>query len=73
MEELIRRIEDLKGSIQRTFDEQWGHMASSTDPVALVDTLNGHIARMMEVLADILGVVNEAQKLLTEGKPNDEA
>ena len=73
MEELIRRIEDLKGSIQRTFDEQWGHMASSTDPFALVDTLNGHIARMMEVLADILGVVNEAQKLLPEGKPNEEA
>lgn len=73
MEELIRRIEDLKGSIQRTFDEQWGHMANSTDPVALADAVNGHIARMMEVLADILGVVNEAQKLLTEGKPNDEA
>lgn len=73
MEELIRRVEDLKGSIQRTFDEQWGHMASSTDPAALADALNGHIARMMEVLAAILGVVNEAQKLLIEGKPNDEA
>ena len=73
MEELIRRIEDLKGSIQRTFDEQWGQMANSTDPAALADVLNGHIARIMGVLADILGVVNEAQKLLTEGKPNDEA
>ena len=73
MEELIRRIEDLKGSIQRTFDEQWGQMANSIDSAALADALNGHIARMMGVLADILGVVNEAQKLLTEGKPNDEA
>lgn len=73
MEELIRRIEDLKGSIQRTFDEQWGQMANSTDPAALADVLNGHIARIMGVLADILGVVNETQKLLTEGKPNDEA
>lgn len=73
MEELIRRIEDLTGSIQRTFDEQWGHMASSANPAALVDALNSHIARMMEVLADILGVANEAQKLLTEGKSNDEA
>lgn len=73
MEELIRRIEYLKRSIHRTFDEQWGHMASSTDPAALVNALNGHIARMMEVLADILGVVNEAQKLLTEGESDDEA
>lgn len=73
MEELMRRVEDLKGSIQRTFDEQWGQMANSTDPAALADAQNGHIARMMGVLADMLGVVNEAQKLLTEGKPNDEA
>lgn len=73
MEELMRRVEDLKGSIQRTFDEQWGQMANSTDPAALADALNGHIARMMGVLADILGVVNETQKLLTEGKPNDKA
>lgn len=73
MEELIRRIEDLTGSIQRTFGEQWGHMATSTDPVVLVDALNDHIGRMMEVLVDILGVANEAQKLLTEGKSNDEA
>ena len=73
MEELMRRVEDLKDSIQRTFDEQWGQMANSTDAAALADALNGHIARMMGVLADILGVVNEAQKLLTEGKPNDEA
>ena len=73
MEELMRRVEDLKGSIQRTFDEQWGQMANSTDPAALADALNGHIARMMGVLADILGVVNEAQQLLIEGKPNDEA
>ena len=48
-------------------------MANSTDSAALADALNGHIARMMGVLADILGVVNEAQKLLTEGKSNDEA
>ena len=73
MEELMRRVEDLKGSIQRTFDEQWGQMANSTDPAALADARNGHIARMMGVLADILGVVNETQKLLTEGKPNDKA
>ena len=73
MEELMRRVEDLKDSIQRTFDEQWGQMANSTASAALADALNGHIARMMGVLADILGVVNEAQKLLTEGKPNDEA
>lgn len=73
MEELMRRVEDLKDSIQRTFDEQWGQMANSTDAAALADALNGHIARMMGVLADILGVVNETQKLLTEGKSNDEA
>lgn len=60
MEELIRRIEDLKGLIQHTFDEQR-------------NALNGHIARMMEVLAAIHGVANEAQKLLTEGESDDEA
>lgn len=73
MEELIRRIEDLKGLIQHTFDEQWAHMASSTDPAALMNALNDHIALMMEVLAAIHGVANEAQKLLTEGEPNDKA
>jgi len=73
MEELIRRIEVLKGLIQHTFDEQWAHMTSSTDPAALMDALNGHVARMMEVLAAIHDVAAEAQKLLTEGEPNDEA
>lgn len=73
MEELIRRIEDLKGLIQRTLDEQWAHMTNSTDPAALMNALNDHIARMMEVLAAIHGVANEAQKLLTEGESDDEA
>ena len=73
MEELIRRIEYLKRSIHRTFDEQWAHMTNSTDPAALMNALNGHIARMMEVLAAIHGVAAEAQKLLTEGESDDEA
>lgn len=73
MEELIRRIEKLKGLIQHTFDEQWSHMANSTDPAALMRALNDHIALMMEVLAAIHGVANEAQKLLTEGETDDEA
>lgn len=73
MEELIRRIENLKDRIQHTFDEQWSHMANSTDPAALMNALNGHIALMMEVLAAIHGVANEAQKLLTEGEADDEA
>lgn len=73
MEELIRRIEDLKGLIQHTFDEQWAHMTNSTDPAALMNALNGHIALMMEVLAAIHGVAAETQKLLTEGESDDEA
>lgn len=73
MEELIRRIESLKGLIQHTFDEQWAHMTNSTDPAALMNALNDHIALMMEVLAAIHGVAAEAQKLLTEGESDDEA